>query len=202
MLAGVQFFAAHVIGDATGATYLFAAFVGPALLVMPLWTRAGRKLGKLLSLVVASLLFAAGGLALLTAPVVPAVLVYVTTAVIGVGYAGQQVFALAMLADCIGLDTERTGRRQAGVFTGLWTAGETLGLALGPGIYALILQLFGYVSSSTGTAAAQDATARLGVLLGFSVVPAVLVGAAVGLLGPYRDAGPRSDAVHVPPSVG
>ena len=41
-----------------------------------------------------------------------------------------------MLPDCIAYDTERTGRRQAGVFTGVWTAGETLGLALGPGIYA------------------------------------------------------------------
>ena len=92
-----------------------------------------------------------------------------------------------MLADCIGADTERTGRRQAGVFTGVWTAGETLGLALGPGIYALILQLFGYVSSATGTAVAQDATARLGVLLGFSVVPALLMAGAVLLLRPYRD---------------
>jgi Na+/melibiose symporter-like transporter len=99
------------------------------------------------------------------------------------------VFALAMLADCIGRDTERTGRRQAGVFTGVWTAGETLGLALGPGIYALILQLFGYVSSSTGTAVAQDATARLGVLLGFSVVPAALMTGAVLLLRAYRDDG-------------
>ena len=44
-----------------------------------------------------------------------------------------------MLPDCIAYDTARTGRRQAGVFTGLWTAGETLGLALGPGIYALVL---------------------------------------------------------------
>jgi Na+/melibiose symporter-like transporter len=49
-------------------------------------------------------------------------------------------------------------------------------------VYALILQLFGYVSSSTGTAAVQDATARLGVLLGFTLVPAVLVAAAVLLL--------------------
>jgi Na+/melibiose symporter-like transporter len=73
------------------------------------------------------------------------------------------------------------------VFTGLWTAGETLGLALGPGIYALVLQLFGYASSSTGEAAAQDPTARLGVLLGFTVVPALLVGAAVALLRRYQD---------------
>jgi Na+/melibiose symporter-like transporter len=73
------------------------------------------------------------------------------------------------------------------VFTGLWTAGETLGLALGPGIYALVLQLFGYVSSVTGEAAVQDPTARLGVLLGFTLVPAVLVGAAVVLLRRYED---------------
>ena len=50
-----------------------------------------------------------------------------------------------------------------------------------------MLQLFGYVSSSSGEAAVQDATARLGVLLGFTVIPAVLVGAAVLLLRPERD---------------
>jgi len=49
------------------------------------------------------------------------------------------------------------------------------------------LELFGYVSSSTGEAAAQDGTARFGVLLGFTLVPAVLVGAAVTLLRRYRD---------------
>jgi glycoside/pentoside/hexuronide:cation symporter, GPH family len=187
MLAGVQYFADHVVGADSGATFLFAAFVGPALLVMPLWTRVGARFGKLTSLKAASLLFAVGALALLAARALPAAVIYLVVALIGAGYAGQQVFAMAMLPDCIAYDTERTGRRQAGVFTGVWTAGETLGLALGPGIYALILQLFGYVSSSTGEAATQDDTARLGVLLGFTLVPALLVGAAVLLLRPYRD---------------
>ncbi|MGX6602903.1 MFS transporter [Micromonosporaceae bacterium Da 78-11] len=187
MLAGVQYFADHVISQKSGATFLFAAFVGPALLVMPLWTRVGRRFGKSRSLTLASLVFATAALVLLTAPVLPPVAVYLIVAVIGCGYAGQQVFALAMLPDCIAHDTARTGRRQAGVFTGLWTAGETLGLAVGPGIYALILQVFGYVSSSTGEAAGQDGTARLGVLLGFTVVPALLVGAGVVLLRGYRD---------------
>ncbi|XVV13410.1 MFS transporter [Actinoplanes sp. CA-131856] len=187
MLAGVQYFADHVVNRESGATFLFAAFVGPALLVMPLWTRAGRRYGKQRSLVAGSLLFAAGALVLLAAPVLPPVPIYLIVAVIGVGYAGQQVFAMAMLPDCIAHDTERTGKRQAGVFTGLWTAGETLGLALGPGLFALVLQVFGYVSSSTGEAAPQDDTARLGVLLGFTVVPALLVAVAVPLLGAYRD---------------
>ncbi|WP_328464875.1 MFS transporter [Actinoplanes sp. NBC_00393] len=187
MLAGVQYFADHVLEQKSGATFLFAAFVGPALLVMPLWTAAGHRLGKLRSLIIASLAFAAGALILLAAPALPAVAVYLIVALVGVGYAGQQVFAMAMLPDCIAYDTERTGRRQAGVFTGLWTAGETFGLALGPGIYALLLQVFGYVSSATGEAAGQSDTARLGVLLGFTVVPALLVGVAVVLLRGYDE---------------
>ncbi|PSK65371.1 Inner membrane symporter YicJ [Micromonospora sp. MH33] len=186
VLAGVKYFADQVLrAPDSGPTLLFACFVGPALLVMPLWTRAGARLGKRAALVAASLLFAAGALALVASPALPAAGVYAVVALIGVGYAGQQVFALAMLPDCIAYDTARTGRRQAGVFTGLWTAGETFGLALGPGIYGLVLQLSGYVSSSTGTAAAQSATARLGVLLGFTVLPALLVAAPVVLLRGY-----------------
>jgi GPH family glycoside/pentoside/hexuronide:cation symporter len=188
MLAGVQYFADHVVGRTGGSSILFAAFVGPALLVMPVWTRAGHRLGKRRSMVLASLIFAAGALALLAAPGLPTVPIYLIVAVIGCGYAGQQVFALSMLPDCIAADTERTGRRQAGVFTGVWTAGETLGLALGPGIYAVVLQIFGYASSVTGEAAAQTSTARLGVLLGFTILPALLVGTAVVFLRRYRDA--------------
>jgi GPH family glycoside/pentoside/hexuronide:cation symporter len=186
VLAGVQYFADQVLRDPeSGPTLLFACFVGPALLVMPLWTRVGARAGKRAALVVASLLFAAGALALVASPALPAAGVYAVVALIGVGYAGQQVFALAMLPDCIAYDTARTGRRQAGVFTGLWTAGETFGLALGPGIYGLVLQLSGYVSSATGTAATQPASARLGILLGFTLLPALLVAAPVLLLRSY-----------------
>ncbi|WCN80956.1 MFS transporter [Micromonospora sp. LH3U1] len=186
ILAGVNYFAGQILRDEqSGPTLLFVCFVGPALLVMPIWTRVGARLGKRTALVVASLILAAGALALVAAPVVPPVAVYLMVAVIGVGYAGQQVFALAMLPDCIAYDTARTGRRQAGVFTGLWTAGETFGLALGPGIYGLVLQFSGYVSSDTGSAAAQSDTARLGVLLGFTIIPALLVAPPILLLRRY-----------------
>ena len=186
VLAGVDYFATQILRDPqTGTTVLFACFIGPALLVMPLWSRVGARLGKRAGLVRASLLLAVPALALAAAPLLPAVAVYLLVALMGCGYAGQQVFALAMLPDCISYDTARTGRRQAGVFTGLWTAGETFGLALGPGIFGLVLQLTGYVSSSTGAAAVQSETARLGVLIGFTVLPALLVGVAVLLLRGY-----------------
>ncbi|MDO3702656.1 MFS transporter [Micromonospora sp. C28SCA-DRY-2] len=186
ILAGVNYFAGQILRDPDGGpTLLFVCFVGPALLVMPLWTRVGARVGKLAALVAASLILAVGALVLVAAPVLPPVAVYLVVALIGCGYAGQQVFALAMLPDCIAWDEARTGRRQAGVFTGLWTAGETFGLALGPGIYGLVLQVSGYVSSDTGTAAAQSDSARLGVLLGFTVLPALLVAVALVALRPY-----------------
>ncbi|MBQ1027002.1 MFS transporter [Micromonospora sp. C95] len=201
ILAGVQYFADHVLEDpTTGPTVLFVCFVGPALVVMPLWSRVGARVGKLAALVAASLILAAGGLALVAAPVLPAAVVYLLVALLGVGYAGQQVFALAMLPDCIAYDTARTGRRQAGVFTGVWTAGETFGLALGPGIYGLVLAVTGYVSSTTGTSATQSDTARLGVLLGFTVLPALLIGLATLLLRPYDLTPARLSPATLPPA--
>ena len=111
--------------------------------------------------------------------------VYLLVAVVGVGYAGQQVFAMAMLPDCIAYDTERTGRRQAGVFTGVWTAGETLGLALGPLLYAGVLAAGGYVSS-TDSSATQPASAHTAITLGFTIVPAALVAVSLLVLRGYR----------------
>jgi Na+/melibiose symporter-like transporter len=106
-----------------------------------------------------------------------------------------------MLPDCVAYDAACTGRRQAGVFTGLWTAGETFGLALGPGILGLILQLFGYTSSSSGTAHAQSGTARLGIVLAFTVLPAVVVAGALVLLRGYNLTPERlASAAAAPPA--
>jgi len=54
--------------------------------------------------------------------------------------------AAAVLAGRAPADARRTGNNRNGVFTGVWTAGETLGLALGPGLYAVVLAAGGYVS--------------------------------------------------------
>ncbi len=185
MLAGVQYFADHVLHDHEATTLLFVCVVGPAILVMPAWNRIGARVGKLKGYVAASLTLTIGTFALVAAPLLPVAAVYVIVGAIGVGYAGQQLFGLAMLPDCIAFDEARTGKRQAGVFTGLWTAGETLGLALGPGIFGATLQVFGYVPSTSGETASQSTTAELGVLLGFTVVPGVVVGLALLFLRAY-----------------
>jgi Na+/melibiose symporter-like transporter len=181
MLAGVDYFARLVLGEQGLQAALFAGFVGPALLVMPLWQRVGRRHGKRVGLVAASVLFAVAVAGLTASRVLPVAAVLVLMAVIGVGYAGMQVFPLAMLPDVITAEERRTGVTRAGLFSGVWTAGETLGLALGPGVYGLVLAFGGYVASTDGSAV-QSSGAVTAALLGFTVIPAVLALAALPLL--------------------
>jgi Na+/melibiose symporter-like transporter len=173
MLAGVDYMSRHVLGDPSTSTVLFVCFVGPALLLTPAWSRFGRWAGKKAGYVAASLVLATAALVMTGARSEPAWVVFLATGLVGVGYAGVQVFPLAMLPDAAAVDAARTGTNRVGVYTGVWTAGETLGLALGPGIYALVLAAGGYVSSSGGHVH-QPSSALTAIVLGFSVLPAAL----------------------------
>jgi glycoside/pentoside/hexuronide:cation symporter, GPH family len=96
------------------------------------------------------------------------------------------MFPLAMLPDVIAADAATSGERRAGVFTGVWTAAEALGLAIGPGLLGGLLALAGYASSTGDEAVTQSDTAVLAVRLGFSVVPALFVLASLPVLARYR----------------
>ncbi|MFT4299193.1 MAG: MFS transporter [Aeromicrobium sp.] len=186
MLAGVAYAADDVLDAASAATILFAAFVGPALVVTPLWERYARARTKRSGYVLSTVVMVAGMLVIgAFLPAVPAV-AYAGAALVGVGYAGAQVFPMAMLPDVAARDAERTGQNRIGVFTGVWTAGETLGLALGPALFALVLALGGYASSSAGEDVAQSDGARLAIRLGFTIVPAALTAVSLLALRGYR----------------
>lgn len=173
MLAGVAYVAEDLLGRAGAATILFVCFVGPALLLTPVWARWGEKVGKKQGYATASLLLAGGAALALLARGGNDVWTFVATGLVGVGYAGCQVFPMAMLPDVAAVDAARTGENRAGVYTGVWTAGETLGLALGPAVYALMLALGGYLSSE-GRDITQPDSALTAIAVGFSVVPAAL----------------------------
>ncbi|MEP6800241.1 MAG: MFS transporter [Lapillicoccus sp.] len=184
MLAGVDYVARQLLQDPGAGTVLFVCFVGPAIVCTPLWQRVGERWGKRRSYAASSGLLATGAALALLAGHAPATLTYVAVAVVGVGYAGAQMFPLAMLPDVAARDAERSGDNRIGVFTGVWTAGETLGLALGPGLFGLILAAGGYVSSTDSTAVQPD-SARTAISVGFALVPAILVLLSLLLLRRY-----------------
>ena len=173
MLAGVVYLAEDVLDSEAAATILFVCFVGPALLLTPVWSRIGERVGKKRGYVYSSLFLAGGAALAVVAQSAPAAVVFLATGLVGVGYAGCQVFPMAMLPDAAAVDARRTGSNRAGVYTGVWTAGETLGLALGPGVFALVLALGDYRSSTDGDVAQPD-SALTAIVLGFSVLPAAL----------------------------
>ena len=191
MLAGVDYLASDVLGREGAATILFVCFVGPALLLTPVWTAIGTRIGKKRGYVASSVVLAAGALLVATAQSAPLALVFAATVLIGVGYAGCQVFPMAMLPDAAADDARRTGSGRVGVYTGVWTAGETLGLALGPGVFAIVLAIGGYRSSTDGDVVQPD-SALTAITLGFSVLPAALIILSLLWLRRYS-----LDAAHV-----
>lgn len=184
MLAGVNYLAEKVLEDKGAATILFICFVGPALVLTPVWAALGGRWGKKNGYVAASLVLAAGAALLMAARVAPPAVVFAATTLVGVGYAGCQVFPLAMLPDAAAVDARRSGSSRAGVYTGVWTAAETLGLALGPAIYGQVIALGGYRSSTTGDVAQPD-SALNAIVVGFSLLPAVLTVASLWWLRRY-----------------
>ena len=113
----------------------------------------------------------------------------------GTGYAGTQMFPYAMLPDVIAADdAAATGQQRAGAFTGIWTAGEKAGLAVGPAIYALILTITGFVESNADEVVAQTDLALTGIVVGFAAIPALLMLATVPMLQRYPRHTPTPDA--------
>ncbi len=193
ILAGVDFFASYTLDDPDATTLLFVALVGPALVTMPFWNWVGHRFGKRAGFLACVTIFALGALSLVTASPDRLWLVYLQVAVMGTAYAGTQMFPYAMLPDVIAADAQATGQQRAGAFTGIWTAGEKAGLAVGPAIYALILSVTGFRESDASQTIVQTDLALAGVVVGFAVVPALLMLATIPMLRRYpaRPPGPE-----------
>jgi GPH family glycoside/pentoside/hexuronide:cation symporter len=181
MLAGAPYFATYVLENPDAVTTLFLALVGPLVLTMPVWVRISRRFDKRGAMVLASSLFLVGGVALSATPAFGAAYAHACVVVIGVGYAGLQLLQFSMLADTLIADTLQSGIRRSGMFTGLWTAAETVMFAFGALLLGWMLSLSGFVSSEPDEPVAQPDSAVNTVLFGGSAMPALLVAIAIVL---------------------
>jgi GPH family glycoside/pentoside/hexuronide:cation symporter len=176
MLAGTQYVATWVLGDTDAVTLLFVALILPAIIAAPLWGVVARRIGKERSYVIATSIFFLAALSLTGLLVVPGFWIVVPIGFVGIAYAGIQALPLSMLPDVIAHDARTNGPGRGGSFSGIWTAGETMGLAFGTTILAVILAISGYIESTAATAVeAQPTSAIFGIVMSFSVVPAILM---------------------------
>ena len=209
MLAGAQFVATWVLRDEGAVTILFVALIAPAILFAPLWRIIADKLGKERAFRLASLCFLVAALVLTAMVWSPGWWIVAPVGLAGAAYAGMQTLPMAMLPDVIAHDAAarrdggavdaRTASR-AGVFGGVWTAGETAGMALGSTVLALALAATGYVESVAGQTVEQPAAAIAAISLCFSLLPAILMVISLFTLEKYglRERDVDADAASGP----
>lgn len=183
MLAGAQYVATWVLG--TGVTILFVSLIAPAVLFAPVWAIVSKRIGKERSFVFASSLYLLAALSLTLLIWFPGEWVYAPVALAGAGYAGMQSLPLAMLPDVISHDGEPTGTETAGTFSGVWTAGETTGMAFGATVLTVILAISGYLESVGNQVIDQPASAITGIVISFSIVPAVIIALSLWAFARY-----------------
>jgi Na+/melibiose symporter-like transporter len=185
MLAGAQYVAAWVLNDQDAVTFLFIALIAPALICAPLWGLVARRTGKERAFAMASILFGMAALSLIGLIWAPGPWLYGPVALAGAAYAGMQSLPMAMLPDVISHDARTHGAGRAGTFGGVWTAGETAGMAFGTTVLTIVLAISGYVESTAGQDVLQSQTAIAGIVLSFSVVPAAIIGLSLLTLARY-----------------
>ncbi|GIG00592.1 MFS transporter [Catellatospora citrea] len=184
VLAAVPYFAEYELGRPGLTTVLVAAFVAPALIATPVWVVVARRIGKQPGLLIAQGAFVAGSIVLAFGSAAGLPVLIAAVAVLGIAFAAMQLLPFSMMPDVIrasGAD----GTTRAGTYTGVWTAAEATGGALGPYVYAACLAIGGFAASSAGTEVVQSEAAHTMIRLGFGVVPAVLMVVAMLLQRRY-----------------
>lgn len=177
MLAGAQYVARWVLDS--GVTILFLSLIAPAILFAPLWAVISKRIGKERSFLLASTLFGVAALSMTLLIWFPGEWLYAPVALAGAGYAGMQSLPMSMLPDVISHDATKSGAGSAGTFGGVWTAGETTGMAFGATVLTIVLAASGYLESVGGQVVNQPDSAIAGIVLSFSVVPAVIIAASL-----------------------
>ena len=185
--AVLPYFAKYQLGGGEAlVTAFFLVFTLATLAAMPVWVALAKRFGKRDAFVLATVLQAAGATCLFWTPNLPLGAFLVGGAVMGAGNAGMQMFPFAMLPDVIDEDRRRTGLNREGAFTGIWVAGEKLGLAIGAAVIGMALALAGF--SEGGSAAnGQPGSALLTIKLGISAGPAAILLLSLVFLRRYAE---------------
>lgn len=162
----------HVAGRAEGdAGLALGAMFLMTIVTVPLWMAAIRRWGADRALMASAAMFGGAALLLALPGGGPMLAAY---AALGIPFAGIQVAAFALVAHAIhALPGEREG-----LFTGIWTAGEKSGLAVGAALAGFGLQLGGFVSAAPEQAAGTVQSLRWLIALG----PMACMGFSMALL--------------------
>lgn len=132
-----------------GITLFFLLTSG--MISIPFWTMATKKFGKRKTYKVSILLYVVINLFfLLPGEGFPILAYYAMIIGLGIPFGCILMLPFAMVTDIIQFEKQKTGNDNDGVFTGVWTATEKTGFAIGPLVAGVALSAVGFVESDGG----------------------------------------------------
>jgi GPH family glycoside/pentoside/hexuronide:cation symporter len=157
-----------------------------SVVATPLLARLSKRIGKRGGYLIGALCTAAGALSWVWAqPGDPLYFLMLRSAVTGVAFSANVMFATSMLNDAMELDALRTGLRREGMYSALYSFVDKFGGAVGPAIVGAALSLAGFDETASVTAANAEQV-RQATLLGVAYIPTGCAVIAVTLLCFYR----------------
>ncbi len=178
--SAVPFYFEHLYGRPELARFASLVLLLAAFAAIPVWVRLSRRLGKRTAYNAGMVLF--GG-ALLAAYLVAhrdVTALFVVMAVAGVGLATNYVMPWSIIPDVVDYDELHHGQRREGVFYGMWTFLQKLGLGLAGAVSGAVLQWTGYVPD-----VAQTPLALHGIRLLIGPIPVLFLLAGILVLHRY-----------------
>lgn len=200
MLAGAPYIASYRLDDYGLTSVMFVCLVGPSLVAVPAWATAARRFGITRCFLIATVgmtITAAVFFPIVNGESVPAILG--VAGLVGIFYTALQLLPLSLMPETVREDVQRSGQAQPATFTGLWSSAETTAMALGPGVFSLVLTLSAFQSSNVQTTVAQPDGALIGMSAGFTLLPAALFLVSLPLLLAFRRVLYRQAAAQRPP---
>lgn len=142
-----------------------------AILSQPLWVALANRYGKRIGLALSSILFAVTVLGFTALPAGEPLPAYCLSAAMGFFNAGCYLNIYATLSDIVDAERRPDGSSRAGLYAGLFTAGDKVAFAIGGTLLTgSILGAAGFVSGN----ATQSQMAEAGITFAFAIVPATL----------------------------
>jgi glycoside/pentoside/hexuronide:cation symporter, GPH family len=156
------------------------------VLMMPVFVRMSRRIGKRNGYLVSTAVFVAYCLSWIPAgPGEPLAWYYARAVLVGVCLGGNILLANSMLTDTIEFDARRSGMRREGIYAAMYSFVEKTAGALGPLLVGWILQFVGF-DRDLPRDAVQRPEVLFGILVGVSLLPAALATLSMVTLAFYR----------------
>lgn len=144
-------------------------------LIMPLWVRLGRTLGKRQTYLIGVVIFCATALSwLLADKSITNTGLILRGIASGVGSGAIILMSISMLGDTLAYDRAITGEGREGLLSSTIAVIEKVSFALGVAVLGIFLHLFGYVATTGGQIVEQPASAVMALKLGYAVIPMVM----------------------------